>query len=228
MKINETPDEGATLLALETAAPVCSVALLHQGELSSRKAEGTGIHSEKTFLFIQELLERRRISIPDLDAVVVTSGPGSYTGLRIASSAAKGLLFGTSVRLIEVETLAGIAFGALSKIQKGRGRIHAVLNARRTHLYHQFFYKDEAGALTTETEAQIVDISDIQAMLSPGDIVAGTGLQRLNLPKGIGIVEASEALDAAHLIGLITKYGDRYGKFADPASFEPSYQVPEG
>ncbi len=213
---------GKTILALETAAPVCSVALHHNGKTEALSAIGTGIHSEKTFLFISELLEKHNLKVRDLDAVVISSGPGSYTGLRIASSAVKGLLFGTDIRLIQAETLAGIAVGAL----KQSGRVHAVLNARRTHLYHQLFERKDGGRLEALSEARVLDISDIKKKIKTGDTIAGTGIQRLGLSEEYRQIHTDEAMDARNLIKLLPAESGNFWRQADPESFEPAYQVP--
>ncbi len=102
------------VLSVETATPVCSVALrLPDGTVHELRAEGKGVHSEQTFVFIDRLLAREKLAVNDLGAVIVSAGPGSYTGLRVASSAVKGLLFQTDVPLYACRTLGAIALGAM-------------------------------------------------------------------------------------------------------------------
>ncbi len=109
------------VLSIETATPVCSVAIrLADGTIYERSAEGKGVHSEQTFVFIHELLSRGKLAVEDLGAVIVSAGPGSYTGLRVASSAVKGLLFRTEVPLYACNTLGSIALGAWQVIRAGR------------------------------------------------------------------------------------------------------------
>ncbi len=102
------------VLSVETATPVCSVALrLPDGTVHQLRAEGKGVHSEQTFVFIDRLLAREKLAVNELGAVIVSAGPGSYTGLRVASSAVKGLLFQTVIPLYACRTLGAIALGAM-------------------------------------------------------------------------------------------------------------------
>lgn len=215
------------VLALETSTPVCSVALYDGTQFRERRAQGPGIHAEKAFVFIEELLAESRLSMLQLSALLVSSGPGSYTGLRIASSAAKGLLFGILVPLMAVETLPGIARAALGGTADKPRRIHAVINARRTHLYHQSFsVLGGSGRLQANSSAALLSLSDIRASLQPGDLIAGTGTGRLQpeLPGGLRIIGPEQALSAVSLIRLHQEYGEVFSHKTDIESFEPLYQ----
>ncbi len=109
------------VLSIETATPICSVALrLPDGRVDEMRAEGKGVHSEQTFVFTDRLLAREKLAVNDLGAVIVSAGPGSYTGLRVASSAVKGLLFQTDVPLYACRTLGAIALGAMFASQAMR------------------------------------------------------------------------------------------------------------
>lgn len=99
-------------MALETATDICSVALLcADGQLTEHRSQGRGIHSSHTFIYVQALLQQAGLQVSDLNGVVLSAGPGSYTGLRVGSSAVKGLLYGTNVQLFAVSTLGAIALG---------------------------------------------------------------------------------------------------------------------
>ncbi|MCH8556488.1 MAG: tRNA (adenosine(37)-N6)-threonylcarbamoyltransferase complex dimerization subunit type 1 TsaB [Balneolia bacterium] len=218
------------ILAIETSTPVCSVAL-KAGDSELVKTEtGTGIHSEKTFIFIDELLAEAGLKPADVQVVVLSGGPGSYTGLRIASSAAKGLLFGRESALYSCQTLASIAAG-VHRNQKAK-RIHAVLNARRTHLYHQMFQVSDDGILTHSSPSSVLALSEIESVLEKGDVVAGTGIQRLSrdllLEKQVRTYRDDEALSASNLLYMM-KTDDflPYLREEDVASYEPVYQPPE-
>lgn len=219
------------LLALETAAPTCSVALHDGNTLRQRSISGPGVHSEHLFVFVQGLLAEACLSITALSAVLISAGPGSYTGLRIASSAAKGLLFGTDIPLIAVQTLAGIAAaGHGQENHKPHARIHAVLNARRTHLYHQAFAAGPDGRLKAQSEPALRTLSDIRNDLRAGDILAGTGYERLQLEdtpalhNGLVLVSQKQALSAASLISLHQQYGTQFAQMVPVEAFEPMYQ----
>ncbi len=94
------------ILQIETATTVCSVALSENGSvLAYKELEQRNVHAEIITLFIDEVLKTADKKYRDLDAVAVSCGPGSYTGLRIGISAAKGLCFALDIPLIAVETL---------------------------------------------------------------------------------------------------------------------------
>jgi tRNA threonylcarbamoyl adenosine modification protein YeaZ len=160
------------ILAIETSTQICSVSYQNeQGEIFEKRTERKGSHSELLFLFIREMMRGHTFSLNELDALLVGTGPGSYTGLRIAASAVKGLLFGLEVPVYAGNTLAGFAQ------QAGEGRTHAVINARRKHLYHQLFEHD--GTLKAIAEPQILELPKIEEQILDGDKLIGTGMERL-------------------------------------------------
>src|SRR6056297_4255606 len=98
------------LLAIETSTAVCSVSLqTGDGRVKEKRIEGRGVHSEYTVLFIDELLDRTGLQVDDLDSVLFSNGPGSYTGVRIGASVIKGLLFGKNVPLFTYPTWISFA-----------------------------------------------------------------------------------------------------------------------
>ena len=129
----------ALILAIETSTPVCSIALHNRGELlDSISLEINGAHAERLMRMIEQLLSRNSIMPNELSAVAVSEGPGSYTGLRIGVSTAKGLAFAWDLPLIGVSTLRILAFAAKSSVV-GEGFIVALLDARRQEVFHQIF-----------------------------------------------------------------------------------------
>ena len=184
------------ILAVETATNICSIAFLNaQGEIFEKRTERKGSHSELIFIFIRELMEEHAFQLKDLDTVLVSSGPGSYTGLRIAASAVKGMLFGLDVKIYAGNTLAGFALAAEA------GTVHAVINARRKHLYHQKFEKRER--LEVLTKSGILELDEINGLIKPGDQIIGTGVNRLDAEKlkELTILEESR-ISARQLIHL--------------------------
>lgn len=157
----------AGLLSIETATPVCSVALRVGRNVTERRAEGVGIHSEVLFRHIQILLTDAGLRPTELEGVVLSVGPGSYTGLRIGAAAVKGLLFETDVPVYATDTLLGMRLLAEER-HPGR-RVHAVIDARRTHLYHH----------SAEHASRLADIAEVAAGLRPGDLIVGTGWERI-------------------------------------------------
>ncbi|MEN9971906.1 MAG: tRNA ((37)-N6)-threonylcarbamoyltransferase complex dimerization subunit type 1 TsaB [Bacteroidota bacterium] len=128
------------ILHIETATKVCSVALSNAGKLIACKESISDgfIHSEALTLYIEETLIEGGISLSDLQAISISSGPGSYTGLRIGLSTAKGLCFALKIPLISVETL--LALSALAP--KGNQTVIPMLDARRMEVYTQVIASD--------------------------------------------------------------------------------------
>ncbi|WP_440999554.1 tRNA (adenosine(37)-N6)-threonylcarbamoyltransferase complex dimerization subunit type 1 TsaB [Fodinibius sp. SL11] len=211
------------ILALETATDVCSVAFCDEhGNIHERRTEQRGSHSEQLFLFIEALKDDHNFSVRDLDAVLVSEGPGSYTGLRISASAVKGLLFQTEVPLYGINTLASFAMQAHQKYPNAQ-TIHSIIDARRVHVYHQQFLFQE-GALKTDDEVEVLPIEAFEKMLQSGNVVIGTGLDRISEDA----LHKTQTLDqsvitAKSLIALYQSGVDDFYQKEDPEAFEPKY-----
>lgn len=128
------------ILNIETATKNCSVSIAKNGEtiLCKEIAEEGYSHAEKLHVFIEEAIAESGISVQDLKAIAVSQGPGSYTGLRIGVSAAKGLCFALNIPLIAVDTLQTLA----SKANVSDGKIIPMLDARRMEVYSEIFTAD--------------------------------------------------------------------------------------
>ncbi|MFB9108837.1 tRNA (adenosine(37)-N6)-threonylcarbamoyltransferase complex dimerization subunit type 1 TsaB [Flavobacterium gyeonganense] len=141
------------ILNIETATKNCSVAIAKDGEtiICKEIAEEGYSHAEKLHVFIEEIIAESGISVHDLVAVAVSQGPGSYTGLRIGVSAAKGLCFALNIPLIAVDTLQTLA----SQAKISEGKIIAMLDARRMEVYSAIF----SAELKTERAilAEVID-----------------------------------------------------------------------
>ena len=214
------------ILALETATNVCSVAFCDEdGTIHELREEQHGSHSEKLFLFIEELQNNHQFSIDDLDAVLVSQGPGSYTGLRISASAVKGLLFQTEVPLFGANTLASFAMQAMREHPAAES-IHSIIDARRKHVYHQQFI---ATPLKSDDEVSATPIKEVEQKVQRYDVIIGTGLERLDEEvRKKAITYGPEAITAKSLIYLYQGglYKDGLKAFYqkdNPESFEPRY-----
>lgn len=125
----------AYILHIETATKNCSVALSFEGRLLACQELATDgyAHAEKLHVFIDTLLQQANVQFAQLNAIAVSKGPGSYTGLRIGNSAAKGLCFALHIPLIAIDTLAVLAAQAQSVVKEGY--IVPMLDARRMEVY---------------------------------------------------------------------------------------------
>lgn len=217
------------ILAFETATDVCSVAFRdREGQVYEKRTEQRGSHSEQLFLFTRELMEEREFSVGELKAVLISEGPGSYTGLRIAASAVKGMLYGGTTPLYAVHTLAAFAAGAIGSGESQPGdettAIHAVIDARRTHLYHRKF-RFHDGRLKADGEAGIRPIEEVESEIGTGDRITGSGLERLDpdLRSRVSLF-GTESVSARSLLTLRDlPGGEAFIRRADPALFDPRY-----
>jgi tRNA threonylcarbamoyladenosine biosynthesis protein TsaB len=160
---------------LETATTNCSVALSKNGVLVALKEDNSAnySHAEKLHVFIEELLEENSIGVSDLDAIAVSKGPGSYTGLRIGVSTAKGLCFSLEIPLIAIPTLTSLA----AQVKLEDGMIVPMLDARRMEVYSVIL--DVALNPVRETRAQILDEHSFEEYLEKAKLVfIGNGVEK--------------------------------------------------
>ena len=147
------------LLLLETATEICSVALSKGNEIIASVSSNKGnSHTENLFSFIEQVLTEGNSNISELDGVVLSIGPGSYTGLRIGASAAKGICYALNIPLIGIFTLQSIVFGAiLQQKEKEKEKLLycPMIDARRMEVFTALF--NEKGEIITEVENKIID-----------------------------------------------------------------------
>ena len=150
------------ILNIETATKNCSVALAKEGKtiLCKEIAEEGYSHAERLHVFIEEIINEAGIGMKELNAIAVSQGPGSYTGLRIGVSAAKGLCYALSIPLIAVDTLQALA----SKVKIDKGLIVPMIDARRMEVYSAVFFasleKKREVLAEVITESSFEDIEE--------------------------------------------------------------------
>jgi tRNA threonylcarbamoyladenosine biosynthesis protein TsaB len=203
------------ILAFETSTDVCSVVYQNDdGEMFEKRIQGRSVHSDHLFLFTHQLMDEHKFSINQIKTVLVSNGPGSYTGLRIAASAVKGMFFKTDAVVFAVNTLAGFA---ASISDESSGTVHAIIDARRTHVYHQQFELNDR--LMATSELRVIDLSELEKTLEPRHILVGTGIQRIHPEKLVGVeVYGTENISAGHLIELFELLSD--SEFFEKTSLE--------
>lgn len=160
------------LILIETSTALCSVALAENGAIVAyRESSVLKAHASLTAAFIQEVLQEKGITLDDCDAVCVSKGPGSYTGLRVGVSTAKGLCFGSRKPLIAVGTLDTLVAQAQMPDQAGNDGprfIVPMIDARRMEVYTAIF---ENGIQTTETSPMIIDENSFTDILEQGPVL---------------------------------------------------------
>jgi tRNA threonylcarbamoyladenosine biosynthesis protein TsaB len=149
------------IICIETATNLCSVALCNSaGVISLRESNESKSHASLLTIFIDEILRENGIRARDLEAIAVSKGPGSYTGLRIGVSVAKGIAYAASVPLIGIETTLSMFWGiseSLKESQKDdKNTLYCpMLDARRMEVYYSIY--DAAGEKIKDTSAEIIN-----------------------------------------------------------------------
>lgn len=220
----------ALILCIETGTDVCSVGIARDGRLLSLRESDEGRdHARKVGVFVDELLRENRLSPDELDAVAVGKGPGSYTGLRIGVSFAKGLCYGIRKPLIAVGSLDALAEVAREDYEAGivdvddweSARLCPMVDARRMEVYARVF--DTTGAPLSDVKAEVIG-GDSFAAWRDGKhpfVIFGNGARKCReaLPDARFIEVAPSAR------GLARRAQEAYdaGRFEDLAYFEPFY-----
>lgn len=138
------------ILHIETATEVCSVAISDKDKLLALKsASEKNIHSTKLSTFVDELLKKANLNIDMIDAVCVSKGPGSFTGLRIGIAVAKGITYGLNKPLISVDTLKSLAFKAISREKNSEILYCPLIDARINEVYFALYDVNLNEILTT-------------------------------------------------------------------------------
>ncbi|MEX1189423.1 MAG: tRNA (adenosine(37)-N6)-threonylcarbamoyltransferase complex dimerization subunit type 1 TsaB [Bacteroidia bacterium] len=216
------------ILHLETATALCSVALASEGKLISKFSISQGFkHAENLMPLCDQLIKESGISYNDLKAVAVSAGPGSYTGLRIGVSTAKGICYGLSTPLITVPTL-----GILARVFKDanpdfKGLIAPMIDARRMEVYTSVF-DSELNQIMAETPLVIDKLLYSDYLIEHKIAFIGDGAEKCKeiLSENENAIFAYQAdLDAAGMIDYAFKAFNKKN-FADLAYFEPEYLKP--
>jgi len=162
------------ILMIETSTECCSVALSEGERILARRIDETPrMQSSLLAPYIVEVLQEAGLGADDLDAVAVSEGPGSYTGLRVGVSTAKGICFGASKPLLGIDTLQILACQAEGSFD----RIVAMLDARRMEVYAATF--DSEGRKCADTAAVILDETSYHQELEAGTVLfIGTGVEK--------------------------------------------------
>ena len=221
----------ALILSIETGTDICSVALANDGELMALRESDEGRdHAKKVALFVDELLRETGVQPADLDAIAVGKGPGSYTGLRIGVSFAKGMCYALNIPLISVGSLDALSEVAREDFDAGildiedeewsAARLCPMVDARRMEVYTQIF--DNECKPLSDVVAEVVTEESFKTWREGGQLVIfGNGAQK-----------CAEVLSDAICVGVspsargivrLAEQAFNDGKFEDLAYFEPFY-----
>lgn len=214
------------IILIETATALCSTALVEDGKVVSYKESSEPrAQASLTAPFVKEMLAERSLTVKDCDAVCVSMGPGSYTGLRVGVSTAKGLCFGAGIPLLAVGTLDTLVWQAKDEglVPDSCKYIVPMVDARRMEVYTAVFNAED-GQQITETTPQIIDSESFAKELSEGVVLfIGDGAG-----KCADVIASDNARfvqccpkASAMLHPAVTEYTEK--RFKDTAYFEPFY-----
>lgn len=220
----------AAILVIETSTEICSVALTIDGLLTDviESREGQN-HARLVTVFAEELLKRNGVNPEDLVAVAVSKGPGSYTGLRIGVSTAKGICFARNIPLIAIGTLEAMTHSVIKNREnypfpQDKPMLFCpMIDARRMEVFSMLF--DETGSVIRPIEAVVVEESFLAGKLIDHTIVFfGNGSEKcrkvIQSPNAVFL--SNEEASARHLSDLAWQLYNKK-QFEDVAYFEPFY-----
>ena len=209
------------ILNIETATTNCSVSLSKDGETIVLKEDNNKSysHAERLHIYIESILKEASIGSIDLNAIAVSKGPGSYTGLRIGVSTAKGLCFAMDKPLISIATLEALA----CQVKTNEGIIVSMLDARRMEVYSAIFNSNHEQI--RNTQAQILDEMAFKEYLEKGLVYfIGNGVEKtktiIQHPNARFI---EDALPSAREMSLLAYNKYKISDTEDVAYFEPYY-----
>lgn len=216
------------ILQIETATTVCSVALAIDGDVTAYKQiDQRNIHAEVITLYIEELISTAGLKYTDLDAIAISCGPGSYTGLRIGVSTAKGLCYALDKPLIAIDTLEAMANGVIADKSLSiddETLLCPMIDARRMEVYTALF--DSSGNKIKTTTAEIIDEQSFSEYLGTKKILFfGDGAEKCQAVLGSNPNAQFLNGFTNSAMHLTKKAADKFAnnEFEDVAYFEPFY-----
>ena len=213
----------SNILCIETATDICSVSLSHEGETIALAETVKGFsHASTLTILIQECLAKVNLILADLDAVAISQGPGSYTGLRIGVSVAKGICYALEKPLIAIDTLEALAW-ACANHEKQEAHYCPMIDARRMEVYtamYNLMGEEEQGVNALIVEENVFDDFFLREETI---IFCGNGAEKCQQILTSSFAKFSPIIcSAKHLSFLAKKYFDE-NKFSDVAYFSPLY-----
>ena len=220
----------ALILSIETGTDICSVALANDGELMALRESDEGRdHAKKVALFVDELLRETGVQPSELDAIAVGKGPGSYTGLRIGVSFAKGMCYALDIPLIAIGSLDALTEVAREDYDAGildieeeewaKAKLCPLVDARRMEVYAEVF--DNEGKALTDVVAEVVTEDSFKEWRKDKFVIFGNGAKKCTelLSDAIFV----DIAPSARGIVRLAEESFKAQKFEDLAYFEPFY-----
>lgn len=208
-----------SILCIETSSNICSVAIEVNQELYFKESVSGFNHSEHLSSLIQSCLQSAEISLNKLDAIALSDGPGSYTGLRIGASTAKGICYALNIPLIAISTLKSIALACKSIEKDFSGLYWPMIDARRMEVYHSVYdnelnelYQPINGVITDEGFNRFTERKDI--------LLCGDGAMKA---KEILNLKAIDVSAHAKYLCKLAQIAFEKNEFQNIESYQPFY-----
>lgn len=212
------------ILSIETATPVCSVALHAKEKLVvAQSLHAKKSHAETLLLTVKHLLTISTYTKVDFDAVAISSGPGSYTGLRIGAATAKGLCYALNIPLIAINTLEAMAYG-MQPYNKNQALLCPMIDARRMEVY--CLLMDAKGKLLEAAHPQVIEENSFQKWLNNHLVVFfGDGAAKCKplLSRHSNALFIDDIYPTAQHVGNLAYYQFQKGIFEEQDHFVPLY-----
>ena len=211
------------ILNIETATDICSVSFCEDGKVISFQENKEGYtHASTLTILIQKCLDEAGTTLDALDAVAVSQGPGSYTGLRIGVSVAKGICYALNKPLIAVDTLKAIAWACAQKMQENV-LYCPMIDARRMEVYTSLFTLENEEK--QPVNALIVDENSFQDFFTKGEkiIFCGNGAEKCKSVLTSPLANFSPLVCSAKHLSFLSNMYYLQGNFSDVGYFKPHY-----
>lgn len=211
------------ILQIDTATEICSVSVsLNGSTIGKVEASEPNLHASQLTVFIDKLLNELGLDYNQLSAVCVSKGPGSYTGLRIGVSTAKGLCYALDIPLLAINTL-DMMYAGYQKLSSSDVLYVPMLDARRMEVYLEIF--DSTGIKVLDTEARIIDEFSFESYIATKCILFGSGANKLT---ALFSDSSKVTIDSDYIHSSSHMSQDAYLKFSkeefeDLVYFEPFY-----
>ena len=222
----------ALILNIETSTTVCSVSVTLNGLVQGiKESNEEKTHAKLLTIFIDQLLKELNYKIDDFDAVAVSKGPGSYTGLRIGVSTAKGLCYAKDIPLIAINTLQAMANGMILKANSKEisfddfknSVLVPMIDARRMEVYSAFF--NSKGEFTRDVKAEIIDENSYQDILANRKMIFfGDGSEKIKeIIKHENAIFVGNVYPSSNSMASLSELAFQNNEFENVAYFEPFY-----
>lgn len=208
------------VLGVETSGPVGSLALRRGGHCVEERflPELGRRHAQSLVPEVVSLLQRHNLRAADIDGIAVSAGPGSFTGLRVGVTFAKTFAYAAGAKLAAVET-----FHAIAENTPAASAVAVVADAQRGGLIFGRYVRGTDGRFARERELRLVAVDDVPALLAPGDLLTGPGIDRLGPSASTETAAAHLRLSRASIVARLGEEALRRGEEADPWTLEPLY-----